>query len=747
MNKMKLNIQLFAITKRTTFTEIPLTDNDIVNNYSSLKVTVYFDAGNNVTWFSSKTLYIAVNGVLQSKNVSLSKGGSVTATFTYNNILHNADGTKSVNWDWHINTGTSALGNLADSGTRTLQTIPRASEPSLSSSNIDLGSSVTISTNRVSESFTHTISYSFESASGVIAENVTTSTSWTPSLDLASQIPSATSGTCTITCTTYNGSTLVGTKSINLILNVPSGVVPSVSIGTLSEANSTMRSLNWGVFVQNKSQLSIPITASGIYGSSIGSIITAINNSTFSGSSVTTTTLVTAGTNTIESTAKDTRGRSASTSKTYNVVAYSNPQITNAVAVRCLQDGTESDEGTYLKYSFSGSISPVSNHNGHLFRIGYSEKDAENYTYIDINTTDYSINLTDQVLNLNLDTNIAYDIKFEASDTFTTSYIERQVDTGFDLMNFNASGKAMAIGKVSEAGANEELLEIGIPVDITNPAVISSNGETFLRYNASKSAVLSSNGSELYLRPNGTSNSTGQVIIYTNGLINGEITSLGNTGTGNTSLTYHQTSESYFGSSADWAHYIIANHGDGASYYNFMIRLPFWGVPEYQRQMDNASNRSGWKKFVTDETEGDAITIGPSSNITSSISTAWAINTRLYFDNLLQVTQSNNTFTHEDGGIRINASGHYLISGNIMASCGNSNLVMISAIGISDGSTICESYESGSTTWQTMSFTPRAVWLSAGTLIVPYVGASGSSTLTIGNWKYSWLTIQRLNRT
>ena len=33
------------------------------------------------------------------------------------------------------------------------------------------------------------------------------------------------------------------------------------------------------------------------------------------------------------------------------------------------------------------------------------------------------------------------------------------LDAGFDLMNFNASGKAMAIGKVSEAGANEELLE------------------------------------------------------------------------------------------------------------------------------------------------------------------------------------------------------------------------------------------------------------------------------------------------
>ena len=341
---MKLNIKRFAVSTQTTFSEPALTDAMITGNYSTLKITIYLSPNNNVTWFSSKRLWCNCNGVAQYQDVGLSKGGSINATFTFNNIPHNADGTKTINWSWDISTGTSAIGDWEESGTKVLQTIPRASQPSLSSSSVDLGNSVTITTNRVSNSFTHTITYAIGSESGTIATNVTDTTTWTPPITLASQILNSTSGACTITCQTYNGTTLIGTKSVQLTLNVPSSVVPSISIGTLTEANTQMINLNWGVFVQNKSQLNIPITASGIYGSTISSIVTTINNLSYSGSNVTTSALITAGNNTITSVATDSRSRTATATKTYSVVEYSNPQITTAVAVRSLQDGTESDE-------------------------------------------------------------------------------------------------------------------------------------------------------------------------------------------------------------------------------------------------------------------------------------------------------------------------------------------------------------------------------------------------------------------
>ena len=68
---------------------------------------------------------------------------------------------------------------------------------------------------------------------------VGTSTSWTVPLSLANQVPNGVSGTCTITCKTYNGSTLIGTKTTSLTLTVPSSIVPEISTIAISEAGST----------------------------------------------------------------------------------------------------------------------------------------------------------------------------------------------------------------------------------------------------------------------------------------------------------------------------------------------------------------------------------------------------------------------------------------------------------------------------------------------------------------------------
>jgi hypothetical protein len=73
---------------------------------------------------------------------------------------------------------------------------------------------------------------------------------------------------------------------------------------------------------------------------------------------------------------------------------------------------------------------------------------------------------------------------------------------------------------------------------------------------------------------------------------------LASTGYGNNNLTYYQASSEFFGNSG-WSHYIIANHGDGSSYYNFAIGLPFWGVPIYKRLEEGTAD--GWHTFITSE--------------------------------------------------------------------------------------------------------------------------------------------------
>lgn len=464
---MKLDIQRFAVTKSTNFSEPTLTNDMIINNKSSLSITISFSANNSVTFFSGKTLSCTCNGVTKTASVSHSKGGSVTKTFTFENIQHNNDGTKTVAWSWSCNTGTSVLGTISASGNRTLQVVPRASAIDFDSDPAELGSALTISLTKYIEGSTDELSFEIGDTSGVIGTTDQDMYIWTPPITLADEITDSTTKTCLIYCTTYDGDTLIGTSTATLTLEVPSSVVPSVSIGTLTEADVTMQSLDWGVFVQNKSKLNIPITATGIYDSQIQSIVTTINGLNFTGTPVVTPTLVTPGTNTITTTVTDSRGRTATDTKTYTVVAYSNPNIEVAQVQRCLYDGTLSDNGTYLLYDFKGSISNVSNNNSALFRIGYKLTTASTYTYVTI-STNYSINLEDQISSFTISSDYPYDIVFEATDEFMISQIDRNIDTGFDIFNFHESGKAMAIGKVSEAGVDEELLEIALPTEFLN---------------------------------------------------------------------------------------------------------------------------------------------------------------------------------------------------------------------------------------------------------------------------------------
>ena len=444
---------------------------DIANNKSNitLRLEVRSKASSGTRTYGYNQTTIIDGTSLGAKTMPDMRNSTAWKLFGEMNltITHNPDGTFSSNKEASFTTKATtdySLKSGSASVTVTLPTIPRATTPTVSSSSVAMGSSVTISTPRASSSFTHTLTYSFGSTSGTIASNVGTSQSWTPPLSLANQVPRATSGTCTITCKTYNGSTLIGTKTVSLTLTVPSSVVPSISSVALSEGNSTMSSKKWGVYVQNKSQLKVVTSASGSYGSAIKSYkITGIDSNTYSSNNFTSNTLTGTGSKTITVKVTDSRGRTATKTATYNCVAYSNPTISSASAVRCDSDGTTNEEGTYIKYTFKANVSEVSNKNSHTFKIGYKTTSSSSYTYVTISNDGYSLSKSNVVLSgVTFSPDNAYNIIFSVQDAFTTTTKTISISTAFALMNWNASGKSMAIGKVSEAGSNEKKLELGL---------------------------------------------------------------------------------------------------------------------------------------------------------------------------------------------------------------------------------------------------------------------------------------------
>ena len=435
------------------------TSYNVAGNYSTVRYLVQLKTSGASYNSNNITTTYTINGVNYSNTHKLPKASTTTIVDQTVTVYHNADGTGSTSASFRCPTGISA-GTMTGNLSLTLTTIPRASQPSVSSGSCNLDSGVTIYTNRASGSFTHTIVTTVNGVNVETFYNVGASHWWVPTIaNYANKITGSNSATCTITCYTYNNGVHIGTKTCTISLVVPSSVKPSASV-TIAENNPTIIALGWGVLVQGKSTLRVNVTGTGIHGSWIKSYNTSANGTNYGTSSFVTNPLTNSGT--VSATVTDSRNyTSNSATKSYTVVEYSNPQISQTEVVRCLSDGTEKDDGTCIKYTFKGSITPVGNKNSKLFQIGYKLKTDSTYTMRTLVDDAYTIDHENVIISdVVFDATNSYDIIFVATDSLGTSQITRVINTGRDLMNFNASGKSMALGKISEAGANEEKLEI-----------------------------------------------------------------------------------------------------------------------------------------------------------------------------------------------------------------------------------------------------------------------------------------------
>jgi microcystin-dependent protein len=375
-------------------------------------------------------------------------------------VSHNSDGTKSIAIKAVFNIQATISGtyysSITASATITLDSIARAS--TVSATSVNMGSASTITITRASSSFTHTLTYTFGSTSGTIATKTTsTSVSWTPALSLASQIPSATTGTCTITCTTYNGSTSIGSKTCTLTLTVPSTVKPTISSLTAERVDGDVPS-SWGIYVQTKSKAKLTINgAAGSYGSTISSY--SISGGTFSStaSSFTTGFLTSSGTITFTATVTDSRGRtSAAATVSISVAAYSVPSFASYLSQRALSDGTVNDDGTYIRGLISYSYASYSSKNTLTRATYYRKSGATSWTNA---SKSFSSGTAFTFGGGAVSTESSYEVKYTLTDAFTTISVVDVVSTAAVVMDFKSGGKGVAVGKVSETDNTFEVSE------------------------------------------------------------------------------------------------------------------------------------------------------------------------------------------------------------------------------------------------------------------------------------------------
>lgn len=431
----------------------------IGNNTSTPSVDVYLDQASsydlNVNTRSDNTLAVSGKTYTWASPSINSAGGKSTriARLTLDPIAHNSDGTKSVTMTVKYNIRATISGTYYESITAsanlTFDTILRATQPTLSASSVNMGSSVTINTPRASSSFTHDLAYSFAgSAYTSITTGVGTSYAWTVP-DLASLVPNSVSGVMTIRCITKSGATTVGTKTVTLTVKVPTTVVPTISAVTLTETVSGLAT-QFGAFIQNKSALKCTITAAGAKGSTIKSYSSTFQGMSYSGNNWTSKTLGTAGTLSLVTTVTDSRGRTAKKTTSVTVLEYNPPVVSEFRVYRCTSNGTPADDGTALAAAYAYSVPSLNGGNKASAVLSYKRTTATSYTQA-YTATALSQNRTQVVSSATFSTDYQYDVQLTVTDWFGTVTTYRAVlPSAAVIMDIGADGKSLAIFKTAE---------------------------------------------------------------------------------------------------------------------------------------------------------------------------------------------------------------------------------------------------------------------------------------------------------
>lgn len=336
---------------------------NVANNTSVISLAGILKSGNGANWISnypsSLELYWHDNytrkdtlidtekfssiGLNSTKSVS----GSITAT-------HNSDGSLSGYAKVVFTAGSSSGGWCpasaeVETDDTVLTAIARASTFGAITGDT-LGSAITLAIKSAASAYTHQVWYKVGDSEWFdLGNDIESAVTFTPPMYLCTHIVDSTFGTMNLCVRTYDGTTQIGSDIYNdIIINIPDSVVPTAGYVQTTPIESDVPE-EWGVYVKGHSKVQVSIVGdSGIHESQIESRVIVGPYIGVSQSPAISGVLNSVGTYTFTGKVTDSRGRTASATAEINVEDYFKPSI-NVTANRCLEDGTTSPSGTYLK--------------------------------------------------------------------------------------------------------------------------------------------------------------------------------------------------------------------------------------------------------------------------------------------------------------------------------------------------------------------------------------------------------------
>ena len=414
---------------------------DIANNTTTLTAKLNY-YGNGESWNANTSCAITLNGSTKTFTANIGKNTSGVIGTHSVTVKHNDDGRKTVSYSAYAAVS-DFYGTTRTSGTYTCTTIPRVSDLTLSASSIiaDGTSKVTATAMKKSSSFTDVITV----ALGDYSMNVTSGNAFSVPTDWCNAITNDVSAIATVTVTTKSGNTVIGSKTANLVIKVPDNIKPAVTSIQISEANTSVTTKFGQRYVKNLSKLNIRVNGSGAYGSDVNDAEVLVAGIKYLGLAIQTDYIKSSGTVEIVAVIRDSRGRTATMSKTITVVDYEVPVITNVTYANCNADGSPNSSGSNIKLTISGKVFSVAANNTKNLRVSYGvpggTQSAQN---VAISDWDFKV---DTILS-GTDPTKTYLIKVELTDKVGTA--EFTLSTGKPVISRLAGGGGVTLFKEAE---------------------------------------------------------------------------------------------------------------------------------------------------------------------------------------------------------------------------------------------------------------------------------------------------------
>lgn len=399
-------------------------------------------------------------GDIRTRTVTLASGSF--------SIGHNSDGTRTLS----VSGGVDVFGSGRSSGSRSisLPTIPRNSQVT-SPSSVTLGNPITITTNRKSNSFTHTITIRLNNSSGAVIRTINSvgaSTTWTPTQAEINTMQAAIPNSNQLTLHITQRNNQVGQNSTTTTKLNLTDANPTFSNFTYRDSNSAVTTItgNDQILVKGRSTVEVTVSSANKMVARKGSTASyyafaydgASENKTYSTGNVVSsfTNIDTVGSRAILVTAYDSRGNNTRVAKNVQVYDYLEPNIE-------IEISREDNFGANVTIETGGTFD--------LLPIGGSNKNAltasslryrrrakgtttwTTYTTIPFTISGNGFSGTNQFITL--DNTKEWEFEFQVADKFGTVTQAVELGRGAPIMfrgRRSDGSAAVGIGKIPASG-------------------------------------------------------------------------------------------------------------------------------------------------------------------------------------------------------------------------------------------------------------------------------------------------------